>query len=542
VPKAKGSVTSDGGRSTFPRPSNRVVRDDETRKTAFRIFEYWAALPADKAELCEFRVYRMWPVIDNKLIGKSTKDEETIRGPIPFKWEEWRDEFFHRYGSGDYHVYLTEAGVPGSVMESYFALKDWEHYPPKIDFRTLIHGHKDNADYVAWLRRHNQKVPWDDPQAEEGELENEEMSVAQEAIKAVSDMAGRVSDVREQLAEAKLDARMKQPSVEASVAQDMGDIYKGAARGAVEVMKESAGHQYNVVEVIGALKEVMAPVPNNNLEMFKMVLDTQKAADERFIGLQNTIIETLRRPEAAPVAVAEKNGIDGALDTLEKFKRVGEVIGWGPPSNSRREIVAAPPVETKPGFWEAAFTTLSSNPQLAQTFITGGVNLINGVIGMFKRGPETSPSYNGGMNGGPSANGYPATQPPEQRPWENLFLENIAPAFLAHFSDPQCSGYSLAETVIGNYLGAGPTQFGRAEYQKAKELVGPTVVNGQPFCRMHQMIMGGLDGYKIWEHVKPMAQKYQGFMEEFFGYDEWLAEQSKPEPAEPVVMKPQVVV
>lgn len=534
----KTTRTSDGAIATLPKPPVKRARDDPDQQSAYKIFEYWDSIPDSKAEVVEFRVYRMWPIVDVRLIGKSTKEEKIFHGKIPFRWQDWKDQFFHEFGSGAYKCYLNEAGVTGSIMEAWFSLQDWDKYPPKIDLRALVQGVKENDDYIHWLRRNGTKLPWDDPVdpavEEQKKQEIEDMTVASEAISSLAETNVKLA---ERIAEARTD---KGGGADATIAQDMGDIYKGAARGAVEVMKESAGHQYNVVEVIGALKEVMAPPPNNDMVMVKMLLETQNAANERLVSLQNSIIENLRKPDPGVALVQQdKGGIEGALDTLEKFKRVGEVIGWGP-SRRNTEAPSPAPAEHRPGFWESLFGAVRENPSLAQSAIAGVGTLVASVVGLFRGPTPYAPPQNGQTQ--PPQQQAPA-QPAQEEPWENRFMFTISHPFLAHFSDPQqCSGYTLAEFVISDFSGAGPSQQGRANYEKAKELLGPKEVEpGKPaLCRMHMLIMSLPQLQPIRDAVKDLPKRYTDFINQFFTYDEALAAESGPQPV-PDLVKPAVV-
>jgi len=549
-PKAPPAEFAANQKPSLPRPQFRKVRDDESRQTAFKIFEYWASVPDEAAPLVEFNVYRTFPVTDSKLIGKDRTVEDVIGGKIPFKWEDWREEMLYRFGSGGYHVYLNESGVPGSIMEAYFTLKDWEHYPPKIDLRTIIRGEPANESYIEWLRKRGEVLPWDDPEREAKEQkaleEVGDMAASVEAIKAMSEQNNRMVDMMQSQVQ---DA--KQGNAAETAFNNRGaDLVAHAAEKGFDILEkrteriiDQAAPQYNPVDMIEKLAPIMR-VPDqsaSHLEMTRIMMESSDRKTDQMITMLNNshqqmvaLLTTPRADANSTALVPAKQGLDGVLEEVEKYKRMAELFGW-----SRQNSNLAP-VEREPqgkGIFGSIAEGIAANPQAFFQGVTGifalGANIVYNLFGKGGQSPQEAVAKANGQAqataGQPGQNGAQS-----QLQWPMSYVADLAPAFLRHYSNPDASGYTLAEWALSDGLGAGATDEGRRKYDMLRAEFGPQIndqgqITGFPF---HNLIVQLPPLWTALRHPQKNLEpgdpkKYWDFLMEFFTYDQYMAAQQE---------------
>ena len=184
--------------TSLPKTKFKVVRDTGKTKNAVKFFQFWEKIPPEKRDLAIVKVYRLWPICDVKAVDpKATLEVETMRGEIPFPSDEYETAFLYKFGSGEWKVLLSEDGVTGAVMIAFFSAIDMENHPPKLDYRTLLHGNFKNQDYIKWLERQpNVKLPWTSAVSEAEEQEQEEeMTVASQLTEVITSQNAHVISV-----------------------------------------------------------------------------------------------------------------------------------------------------------------------------------------------------------------------------------------------------------------------------------------------------------------------------------------------------------
>src|SRR6185437_9335327 len=148
------------GRGRPPKNPNKILPLALPQPPSFQVnkpaafADYWKNLSKEQAATVIVRVYRLWPIINNKQVKPDAgNDIDTILGEDCFFGESsgWEDSLLHRYGSGWYQLYLNQdrAAICRCVMKT---RQDMVNHPPKVQAGTLVEGHPDNAGYVQYLR------------------------------------------------------------------------------------------------------------------------------------------------------------------------------------------------------------------------------------------------------------------------------------------------------------------------------------------------------------------------------------------------------
>ncbi len=130
--------------ATVPAPSHTNFLEEKAKG----FFDYWHSLTKDQADRCTVKIYRLWPVIDMKIGGKTSGEIARIDGPNPYDSERFKEEVLHQHGSGDYRFILQENGVTGLITQCFLKVRDMEFHPPRIDPRTLLLSDPQNASFI----------------------------------------------------------------------------------------------------------------------------------------------------------------------------------------------------------------------------------------------------------------------------------------------------------------------------------------------------------------------------------------------------------
>lgn len=538
-------------KTSFPRPRFHMVRDTTSGQNAIKFFQYWKELPAELHDLIQVWIYRSWPVCDLRLTepNRKTVTWAIIEGAIPFEPEEYQDEFLHRFGSGDWRCSLNEKGVSGGIMECVFSAVELERFPPKLDLKTVVRGHYRNEDYIRWLRMKNVAVPWED-----GDTEGEtEMVVgASDALKTVTDATLKMADKNMELTEAAADARIKAaeaesktPSAEATAVQRSINLVADTADRMVDMVTKHAGQQYDPIEMLKAASDLLGNKGEKDsageqwVQTTKLIVESVQSSNDKLFKIQQDNIEFLKvlaaRPGPAIVSSEENGGKTQQqvfLERAEEYKRIADLFGW-----SSRSRTPAPEREPKPtSHWAE---TLAENIGPISGAVTGVFALIANMVYNFRlrAGEKPQPPAEAmravsGESAAPAAvaaqsAAAPAEPKDKAAGWQLLIQQMEAP-FLNHFFGERTTGYSLAEFVLSDGTGGQMTQNGRRTYLAIKEQLG---------AKGFDLLIRG--HFPIWSKVQATPQRYAQFLNEFFSYDEWIAQQELGgEPPEPSAAPP----
>jgi hypothetical protein len=538
----------------FAAPRHNVWRDTEKRKQAIGGFEYWREIggtidaPSELADFIEVNVYRTWPVCDLKRLDPPPKriTWDILEGPCPFEPEAYKEFFLEKYGSGEWKLILNEKGVQGEVILIYFSAVDLDRYPPKLDLKTVVPGVFANQSYIRWLRDRGTLLPWEDgnEEREQQQREDEEMgTVAAEALRSITEAHERMVDKNLELSEKLSEARNTQapaapaPDAEAHATNRAIDLVASSAERMINMVSEKAGSQYDPVEMLRTTAEVLrgGEDKNSGAESARIMADSFKETVAKMAEMQEKHLEFLK------TVVMQKNA-DGTwsaraveqekpktlIEQLNEYRTIGEMLGWTPgremvPASAAAE--EAPAREQKSSSWLTPETIVPITGLITMAFTLGANMLHNWAVARAGQGKPEDPqeaikkaaaNTAGAMPGGmPGAAAQPQQQPQDPRAmWAQFIDQQLKVPFLAHFYDPQCNGYTLAQFLQSDGTMGTPTANGRHVYM--------TLVEQVKREGMDLLIRGNHD---IWSKVQGLPQKYDQYLDEFFGYDEWAMEQ-----------------
>lgn len=520
---------------TLPKPPSFQLKKPQT------FIEYWKSLNKVQATTCLIRVYRLWPIINNKQIKPdANNDIDTIVGEECFFGapDDWEDSLLHRYGSGWYQLYLNQEGscICRCIMKT---RQDMANHPPKLVAGTLLEGHPDNAGYVQYLR--------DRGLYKDERLEAQDMQTG-ETINRLSDKLIDMA-TRQQIP---LPPPPNNDRVITELVRPMMTMMGEANKSAIETVKAqtSGNDPLASIAAIGAiLKELKGGGDDSNKVMMQETMQTNRMLLEKLL--------TRDTPAA-------KSGMDSFKETLDIIKAIKELNG---PSDKNNDD------EDKPGKESVGETLLKSLPTLAPVMlqlVDRGLTAWN----MFRQPVVTQPMqppqqmqpptqpvnqmtptqmqaaaqqqaanptqpFNTNNSSGESVT-HPATTQATQVPinpatgqpytteelqqWQESqqryrqyheFIQSITQPLLNHLNDTnpdtdeRKNGYDFADWFIsGN---------GRVMYDTIKGVGTET-------------LMGAFQSYTpLWQQIGGIEAKVKQFVEEFMTYDEYLASEAEGE-------------
>ena len=533
----------------LPKPKFREVRDSDRGKNARKFFEYWAKLPAEKAELVIVNAYRMWPQVDLQTkVGDGESSGSKVwyqfSGPIQFKPEEYEDAILshEQFGSGDYKFILNEAGVDGYVMMAYFSCMDLENHPPVVDLRTCIWGTHRMESFKQFLHRRNIPIPGEEPEVDDEAVQ--EAADEMEAVKGLVDVAQRTTEKNIELTERLLDRGDRENREDNNAGNSNSaralDAYaamvqKGAETG-MEILKSQAtasNKSFDPIDMMRAAAEITTSMRGDGGDngSFRGLAEVLERSNERALNIQREshvaqmdmfrMLIDRQQPQAPAVSATPPKTL---IEQIQDLKAIKEVLGeFGGGRSTVPQIAAAP---AGPGILEK----IAENPTLwlagITTVFTLGANIVYNIVN--KTAPVDPVAAMQRANGqpqqqvAPQQSGVPAPAPQSTGDPYTGFISRIAQPFLGHFYDAQLNGYQFAQWIQSGGTGGTVTQSGRADYMKIKEDLGPKDGADVMGCGFDIYIRQNHD---IWSRVQSLPGKYRQFLEEFFAYDEWVQDQ-----------------
>jgi hypothetical protein len=555
--------------ATFPPPDFHTVQDppESGKRNCWKFFEYWkeiagtAAEPKDRADLITVKFYRHWPKFEFSLAGGAKRKDKVWKaftGPMWFEDpQNYVEETMRKLGSGGWFVVINETNVHGELMEAYYKAVDLDTFPVLMDLKMVLRQDPVNADYIEWLDANKVKTPWGAPQEEE-----EDMAGTGEAFTRVADVLENVTDklveTTERYTESRIDgmkdelARVREGKdsagvTEATIAGKTVDMFAGAASKAIDMITQHAGSQFNPIEMMETACRLMKPSDNATEKITQILVDGMKSQTEALKEMQSKQFEFLqtvvmkRNPDGTFSQATNEpvDEVDQVTRQIEKFARLGDALGWkrgsdGGSSTGREIVQHAPPPPPGKSFLEMIGENIVPVCGALTTVITLAANLFYNMRAAPGQGINPAEALAKANAANPMAGMEhmmpgqqqqpPAAAPPPQQPdpraqWMQ-FLAQIEGAFRSHFFDEGFNGYTFAEFIMGEGNGAGVTQQGRKQYLI---ITGSLGRNG-----LDQLIR---QFPPIWNQVQGTGPKYEQFLNEFFGYDEWLKTQKETETA-----------
>jgi hypothetical protein len=500
---------------SFPVPDKGSFRDGKRGQDAILGWEYLEKLAPELAAVARCRVYRLHPKIDMRLIGKSTTDIDVWEGPIKFPSDEYEKHFYHTFGAGAYKVIIEEQGLSGVVCDIWFTLPDTESYPPKIDDRTLLIDAPENKDYLDWRARRGDPVGGKEEKPEpEKPKEDDFMELGTPASPAAMLVGGLVDMAKEQVNQAKNDAREAREQIRGNGAADpITTVAATAAIGMVqeasrELMKNS--NAPNPVELVRTIVDMMPkPVPPpDNAPMFNAMMAMQADSSKTMLQmvlnqnaeLKQELVQIRQSAMVAPVDPFAK---------LKEIKDYAELMGFSRTNGASHEP-AAPA--------KSSFEEWGPIIQMA----IGVFGPVLTAITQKLAGPPAAPTAPPDYSQQPPQVQQPPPPPPmdpnSPQARQMGLLRMIEKAFIGHLFDANCDGYTFAQWMISGGTGAVEDTNGRALYRDIKANLG---MMPDKTCGLDKVIQQYPE--IIWNTVKSDKPSYYKFLTEFFNYDEQMA-------------------
>lgn len=533
--------------STFPAPKFIKVFDKPGKKNAVLFFRYWKAIPEDKHDLIEVKLYRTWPQVDLKITEPNRKDVtwDIIEGKIPFEPEDYQGWFLEKYFSGEWNVILNEKGVKGKIMEAFFDATDMEKFPPRVDLRTVLWDKTANRQYQRWCEQNRIAIPGKEgADYQEAQEMNAGITATTELAKSAMERSDRLADEKAELTREVMEGQLK--VIEAKI--DKKD--ETTSSPALKMVQEAASASIEIVKAqgLGAAK-LYDPVAmltqgidlakannggSNNLDTIKLVIDLSREQHAQTMSYLRERDE--KAAQAAALAAQntpqpQKGGIDLLIEEAPKLEALKNLFGWG----GRRHDEALPPPAEPKSQWLEKLVEKPENLQMVMGIFALASNMVATLFGRGKPPEEVIQQTlsTAGTSVTPAAPSAPQPAPapvdkkPSQAELNQMFLEFIEPMFLEHFFDGHELGLngasfaksltSIVQTPEGTQWANGPeTPVGRQQFELIR-------AGGERefdrLLRSYSPIWSQVAAFAVQPKDSKEPPKYFQFLNEFFSYD-----------------------
>lgn len=429
-----------------PFPAIQKARSKEGTIPPEELFRYWGALKPEFQERCIVYVNREWPVMNYlQLLTPEAQDEVRMKRrryppkyiskhAAPWETTDWRAEILRRHGSGDYKIYLNDAGVAGfkrdpelgshNICRALVQIRDDEFAPVIEDLRALDLTDPRNTSFIQALRLKGVTIP--------GLAEEVEDVANNEALKS---MASKVEQLADKVATSENEKMVERLE---------------------RTIKETAGARVTAVDPIDTATKIIQLTQGDGaqksmMEMFGRQLErAQDRADE---------LERELRTRNNPAPTTPVNPLDAMLQAGEGYKKLREMFG-GSPKETETAVAAA--VRSRMGPWMEFFQpVLPEVAGIVKAFAQPLAHVMAQKMMQQKSATpqQTTPSVTPPPPGipAPSTNGT-ATQTqaeppvPQNAEEQNLldFINAITPRMLNHLQQG-IDGGSFAAWVADGY-------------------------------------------------------------------------------------------
>jgi len=480
---------------------------------------WYHSLNEEQVNRLTIYVYRGFPVIDNKLVDPSAVTNiDKLTGDCPFDIDNWEHDIMKRWGSGDYSFMVKENATHRWTVFCN-GLRDYNNYPPMIDYRTLVLGDPKNKEYVAGLRVRGLLDNLEKPEGDnETDMQiadtiNRLVEANQENVERVVEMAGRREE-EGSTSMASTIVQVLQRQVER--AEDRADrLAEQAAAAPVQTMTV-ADPIATFERTAQVLKEMATPVASDNSSMRLMETflaqsrEELKEAREETRELRRLIMEQATRPPVttpapAPAAGGLFTGLEDAIKLKSQLIELGMV---------KADSDIEPPTRNKGITDELISMAVRNGPTILQslgTIVEKGLIFYAMTKGVTVQQPNAQQPV--------QAPGYPAdTQSPQQTQQalpasvvaelspQQKFIANISETLMYHMDSENLDGHTFAGWLISS------SGSGRRNYDMMKEAGA-------------EALIGALQTYEpLWSVISRTPSKLSAFLNEFLEYDAWEAE------------------
>lgn len=316
--------------TSVAKPQVRKKKTDEApvpKPPAFnckpeKFFVYWASLFPEYKDRITVYVYRMWPVINREKNSKK-KYIDKLGEPIT------RDDMPHRYGDGDYAMFMTDGNREICRMSMHGREGIRNYAPPVIDLQDLVMDDPANASYIETLRSQG-ILP-----REKGDEEMATVAAMSEMTSGMVQMVGKVLENKNSSATSEQAAASRSIELISATASKVVDMVRDQAGGGGPQSIDMLDKAANIIERLtpkesgGGLRDVMP--------LIQIALEQGKASHEvqlTFLSDRLKFTETLLLNQQQ-----QGNGksLVGELRQLADLKETLQDVFGGAPEQQQKE-------------------------------------------------------------------------------------------------------------------------------------------------------------------------------------------------------------
>ncbi len=484
----------------LPSPPARQTRD------AGKFFSYWSRLDHDQPDRIVAYVYRLFPIIDREILGKTKNIAIIPACPGPDKMA-----FYAEMGCGDYRIFLNDGMKRNKTICTLLLVegfRDLDNYPPEIELEDIVLNDPGNAVYIQKMRMKGVNFPGlgEDDDMMPNQTGSGSATAISTLVEAVKDLSlSQINQPRPPSLDGEVSARtMDTFSKSVSMANEiLGNAYKKASD--INVKQQTA--QTTPMEMTNAViaaAKAMQPEPSTQpqlditglLTVFQSMGASQvaaitKASEDRVAGMKDSMDSVIRLYESQAKTRSETPAVDplkNLKDTLSVISDVKAVTGGGE-SNPENPWVSLA---------QAALAGLPHIIALATTVVTTlSANRYNEAVSRTGQGNPLPPPQ------------PPATAPETTSPDQayQQFLQQIAAPLLNHLASEELDGVDFAKWLIDSQ------SHGRLMYDQMKEKGGEKIVG---------MIQESHP--QLYAELQKVPVKFEVFLTEFLEYDVRIAQ------------------
>lgn len=450
-----------------------------------KAFEFWKTLTETQLGNISLYVNRDYPLCNPKIIDeKAVKYIDQLSGPIPFEPAEFREFFLNKYGSGDYTCYFNE-GSANRFRIKIEGLRDFDKYPPLIDWRTLLVTDPANKDFTKWARTHGyaeevSALEKDLTPAAQARKEDDEMNAS--IVEQNSALTDKVIEMAERVAEARQTQAQTPPLPRESAGErkslemidKAGDAAFRMMEKAMDVSANRTASNTDPLEHVNKIVEIADRITasrgGGNDAVVEILRDSLRETREELREMRTsrtvteppkTFLQQLEEKVTERRLMAELNGDDGISEKDDAAK-----------PGSIKHMMAEAAIKNLPSLANAAGGIISA--------LFYGVRLFTAKPGEAPAPPPPPPPP-------PAAAATPALESPEQ---ELLFflrkIEGAVRKHLNEWDDRDYPGADFADWLINADLD------GRMNYDQLRGLGAKEIIERlgmyQPLAQVMQAI------------------------------------------------------
>jgi hypothetical protein len=469
----RGGYRPGGGRPRKIRPEKAPMHDSNLPALPTthggvtkpdRFFPFWHGLTETQLAQTIVYIQRQFPVCDAKVRDlEAPKYIDKRVGPCPCGPNEWKEWFLKTFGSGDYRLYFNE-GSAQRIRVEIEGLRDYDNYPPKIDWETLMFSDPRNKDFVRWARTNgfaDEIRRLENNSTPEAERRKEEEGMNIGAQETIRELTGELVTLARE-------SRQREPERAPRTSDDERAsvrLIETAATTAIGMVKDQATSKTGDTSPIEQTRAIVdlartmipAPTPPDNT-IVEILRDSLNQKSEEIRELRHELRERQTNP-VAPGTTAPGNDLTTRIMEAAQQKILDQLTG-----NADKEDDAP----ARPGSMKAMFfDTISRNAPQIITAVGGLFQSLSysAAILMKKPGDPT-----------PAPPQAPAPPPPtnvlptnDDQPDPNFFFRMIEGSVRKHLNEWETRDYpgaDFADWLIDSAID------GRMTYEQIKNMGG----------------------------------------------------------------------